>query len=464
MSKFASLGLSKQLADTLEKSGYSDPTPIEEKTIPELLKGRDVVGIAQTGTGKTAAFVLPILEKLIQAKTPVEPKRCTALIVVPTRELASQIDDNIAKYGEKIYHQRASIVGGMKYPPQVKKLFRGLDIMVATPGRLEDHLKQGNISLQDTKIVVLDEADQMMDLGFFPAIRRIMRKAPQDRQTVLLSATMPKEIRKLANEFLTDPVDVQVAKQGTPIEKIEQMVYLMDRASKRPFLLAQLENEFRTIVFTRTKHGANDLVTFLKKKGVLASAIHGNKSQAQRQRALDLFRSGKEHILVATDVAARGIDIPDVCAPDEKKRMRDVERLTKLSLPTQNVTVAMREMKAPDASKDTDAPTQDGVEVQATKTLSDFEDGSMPPRPKRKQGKKPRNRDKGNWDGKPQGKRDGKSGGFKGKAGGKPGGKPGGFKGKPGGKLSGKPGGKKPGHRGGRPTGSGGKPQGKRAD
>ena len=502
MSKFASLGLSKQLADTLEKSGYSDPTPIQEKTIPELLKGRDVVGIAQTGTGKTAAFVLPILEKLIQAKTPVEPKRCTALIVVPTRELASQIDDNIAKYGEKIYHQRASIVGGMKYPPQVKKLFRGLDIMVATPGRLEDHLKQGNISLQDTKIVVLDEADQMMDLGFFPAIRRIMRKAPQDRQTVLLSATMPKEIRKLANEFLTDPVDVQVAKQGTPIEKIEQMVYLMDRASKRPFLLAQLENEFRTIVFTRTKHGANDLVTFLKKKGVLASAIHGNKSQAQRQRALDLFRSGKEHILVATDVAARGIDIPDVslvvnydppmqpesyvhrigrtaragregraitlCAPDEKKRMRDVERLTKLSLPTQNVTVAMREMKAPDASKDTDAPTQDGVEVQATKTLSDFEDGSMPPRPKRKQGKKPRNRDKGNWDGKPQGKRDGKSGGktggFKGKAGGKPGGKPGGFKGKPGGKPSGKPGGKKPGHRGSRPTGSGGKPQGKRAD
>jgi ATP-dependent RNA helicase RhlE len=371
MSEFATLGLSAQLTKTLEKSGYTQPTPIQQKTIPLMLEGRDIVGIAQTGTGKTAAFVLPILERLKANQHKARPKHCTALIIVPTRELASQIDDNIAKYGTNIYHQRACIVGGMKYPRQINRLNQGLDILVATPGRLEDHMKSGNLSLAHTETIILDEADQMLDLGFFPAIRRIVKQAPRTRQTVLLSATMPKQIRALANELLDNPSDVAVAPQSKPVEKIEQAVMLMDKPEKRPFLVQALENQFRTIIFTRTKHGADQLVKYLSKQRINASAIHGNKSQSQRQRALDAFRKGEEHILIATDIAARGIDIPDVslvvnydvpttpeayvhrigrtaragregraitlCAPEEQKHLRDIEKLIKIKLPVENV-------------------------------------------------------------------------------------------------------------------------------
>ena len=371
MSSFAELGLSHRLTKTLEKSGYDNPTPIQQQVIPLMLQGYDIVGIAQTGTGKTAAFVLPLLERLKAQQHKATPKHCTALIVVPTRELAKQIDDNIGKYGAQTYHQRACIVGGMKYPRQINRLHQGLDILVATPGRLEDHLKSGNLSLAKTETIILDEADQMLDLGFFPAIRRIVKQAPKTRQTVLLSATMPKPIRALAAELLTEPRDVAVAPQSTPVERIEQAVMLMDKPKKRPFLVGALENQFRTIIFTRTKHGADQLVKFLSKQNITASAIHGNKSQNQRQRTLEAFRKGDEHILIATDIAARGIDIPDVslvvnydvpttpeayvhrigrtaragregraitlCAPEEQKHLRDIEKLIKIKLPVENV-------------------------------------------------------------------------------------------------------------------------------
>ncbi len=371
MSSFAELGLSHPLTKILEKSAYDQPTPIQQQFIPLMLQGHDIVGIAQTGTGKTAAFVLPLLERLKAHQHKATPKHCTALIIVPTRELAKQIDDNIAKYGAQTYHQRACIVGGMKYPKQINRLNQGLDILVATPGRLEDHLKSGNLSLAKTETVILDEADQMLDLGFFPAIRRIVSKAPKSRQTVLLSATMPKPIRALAAELLDNPRDVAVAPQSTPAERIEQAVILMASSEKRPFLVGALENQFRTIIFTRTKHGADQLVKFLSKQNITAAAIHGNKSQNQRQRVLEAFREGEEHILIATDIAARGIDIPDVslvvnydvpttpeayvhrigrtaragregraitlCAPEEQKYLRDIERLVKIKLPVENM-------------------------------------------------------------------------------------------------------------------------------
>ena len=265
MTPFAKLGLSNQLTKTLEKSGYNKPTPIQLQVIPLMLQGYDIVGIAQTGTGKTAAFVLPLLERLKANQNKAIPKHCGALIIVPTRELAKQIDDNIDKYGASTYHQRACIVGGMKYPRQIKRLNQGLDILVATPGRLEDHLKSGNLSLAKTETIILDEADQMLDLGFFPAIRRIVKQSPKARQTVLLSATMPKPIRALAAELLDNPRDVAVTPQSTPVERIEQAVMLMDKPEKRPFLLQALKNQFRTIIFTRTKHGADQLVKYLLK-------------------------------------------------------------------------------------------------------------------------------------------------------------------------------------------------------
>lgn len=373
MSHFSKLGLSKPLVASLAKSGYEKPTPIQQKVIPLMLEGRDIVGIAQTGTGKTAAFVLPILQRLAADPQKTRANHCRALIIVPTRELAAQIDDNIDKYGAQIRHRRACIVGGVKYPKQINRLNQGLDILVATPGRLEDHLKSGNLSLKNTETLILDEADQMLDLGFFPVIRRIAKQAPRARQTVLLSATMPDAIRALANDLLDAPIDVAVTPQSTPVEKIAQAVMRMDKPEKRPFLVKALENQFRTIIFTRTKHGADQLVKYLSKQGVRASAIHGNKSQNQRQRALDAFRKGEEHILIATDIAARGIDIPDVslvvnydvptmpeayvhrigrtaragregraitlCAPEEKKYLTAVEKLIKIKLPEENIQV-----------------------------------------------------------------------------------------------------------------------------
>lgn len=386
MTDFAALGLSNSLTKTLAKNAYKQPTPIQEKIIPLMLQGRDVVGIAQTGTGKTAAFVLPILQQLIGNQHKVKANHCSVLIIVPTRELAAQIDDNIHKYGAHIYHQRACIVGGVKYPKQIAKLNQGLNILVATPGRLEDHLKSGNLSLAHTETIILDEADQMLDLGFFPAIRRIVKQAPRQRQTVLLSATMPKPIRKLADELLDTPIDVAVAPQSKPADKVSQSVILLERPEKRPFVVKAIENQFRSIIFTRTKHGADQLVKYLSKQNIKASAIHGNRSQGQRQRALEAFKSGDEQVLVATDIAARGIDIADVslvlnydvpttpeayvhrigrtaragreghaitlCSAEEQKYLRAIEKLIKMTLPVENISVSQPDEAAYDPLKE----------------------------------------------------------------------------------------------------------------
>lgn len=344
-------------------AGYSTPTPIQEAAIPALLDNRDVVGIAQTGTGKTAAFVLPILNQILHAHTRPMPNMCGALILAPTRELAAQIHDNIRLYGKYMDVTSTLVVGGVKPQKQIRALARGVNILVATPGRLEDHQSTGAVRLDDTTIVVLDEADQMLDMGFIPAIRRIMKTLPQKRQTVLFSATMPKQIRSLASDFLNKPSEISVAPASKPIDRIEQIVLHVAKAEKRQTLVDLLNKQGtdRAIVFTRTKHGANKVAQHLEKSGLTADAIHGNKSQGQRQRALAGFKAGEIKILVATDIAARGIDVdgishvinfelpnvPEVyihrigrtaragtsgiaislCDPEERGLLRDIEKL-----------------------------------------------------------------------------------------------------------------------------------------
>jgi len=312
LKEFKDLGLNKRVIQAVEKENYTTPTPIQQKLIPEMLDGRDIVGTAQTGTGKTAAFVLPLLHRLEEGKRRAKPRTCTNLIVVPTRELATQIFQNIATYGKFIPHSKTVVMGGARAAAQIKALARGLDIVIATPGRLEDHLSTNSISLNYTSTVILDEADQMMDLGFYPAIRRIMNFLPEGHQTLLLSATMPKQVRDLADEFLIDPIDVSIGQQSKPIEKINQKILLVDKPLKKQLLVEILTGVFKAIVFTRTKHGADKIVRYLRDKGLDSTAIHGNKSQGQRQRSLDMFKKDKINILVATDIAARGIDIDEV--------------------------------------------------------------------------------------------------------------------------------------------------------
>ena len=279
-----------------------------------MLASRDILAIAQTGTGKTASFVLPLLDRLARRRRPIGVRRCGALVLAPTRELAAQIADSIRAYGRFTRHSTAVIVGGVKPGPQISAMARGVDIVVATPGRLLDHLTSGAVHLGDTDVVVLDEADQMLDLGFMPAIRRIFAKAQGDRQTVLLSATMPAPIRRLADEFLSDPLEISMAPTARPIELIDQMAMHVDRPAKRQALLDILvgPDVERAIVFTRTKRGADKVNQHLQKAGLVADALHGDKSQGQRQRTLAGFRSGRVKVLVATDIAARGIDIDDV--------------------------------------------------------------------------------------------------------------------------------------------------------
>jgi len=314
LTHFHDLGLAKPLIQAIDSSGYTTPTPIQARAIPKLLTGSDLVGIAQTGTGKTAAFTLPLLHRLLQHEQPVGARRCRALVLAPTRELAAQIEDNASRYAQNTKLRLTTVFGGVKPRPQIKALEAGVDMLIATPGRLMDHISTGALRIDRVDTVVLDEADQMLDLGFMPTIRQLMAKLTRTRQTILFSATMPKQIRKLAEDFLTNPVEVSVAPQSTPIERIEQDVQLLEQSEKRAALrdlLAPREME-RAIVFTRTKHGANRVVSNLEKDGLKAVAIHGNKSQNQREKALAAFREGSVRILVATDIAARGIDIPGV--------------------------------------------------------------------------------------------------------------------------------------------------------
>src|SRR4051794_11619408 len=362
---FHNLGLSKPLLDALAAKDYSQATPIQTQAIPTVLTGRDLLGIAQTGTGKTAAFMLPSLDRLAAAGNIPKPGQIRMLVLAPTRELASQIAASAQTYGRFMRLSVGVIFGGVPNSKSVRTVARGLDVLVATPGRLLDLIDQRALSLRELEILVLDEADQMLDLGFIHALKRIVALVPAKRQTLFFSATMPKAIKELADRYLTNPVEVSVTPTATTVDRIDQSVTMVNQTEKTALLTVYLQSRpmERTLVFSRTKHGADKIVRQLEAAGIGASAIHGNKSQPQRERALASFKSGELAVLVATDIAARGIDIPAVshvvnfdlpdvpeqyvhrigrtaragatgiaiafCAPDERGNLRDIERTTR---------------------------------------------------------------------------------------------------------------------------------------
>ncbi|MFH1682219.1 MAG: DEAD/DEAH box helicase [Candidatus Woesearchaeota archaeon] len=361
---FKQLNLIEPLQRALTQQGYTTPTPIQLKSIPDLLTGRDIVGIAQTGTGKTAAYVLPILQRMTEKY----PRMLRTLVLAPTRELAAQIGDSFAAYGKFLKFKHTVIFGGVKQGSQVKALSSGVDIVVATPGRLLDLMNQGRISLKNIEFFVLDEADRMLDMGFIHDIKKIIARLPPKRQSFFFSATMPSQVSQLAHQLLKNPVKVEVAPQATTVENVKQCVFFVDSAAKEPLLLELLLQKHltRILVFTRTKHRANKVVSYLIRNKVNAAAIHGNKSQGARTKALQEFKSGKIKVLVATDIAARGIDISDIshvinfelpnepetyvhrigrtaragaggtaysfCAANERDFLRSIERLIKLKI------------------------------------------------------------------------------------------------------------------------------------
>ncbi|MBG1233643.1 DEAD/DEAH box helicase [Aestuariivirga litoralis] len=369
MTQFTDLGLSQKLLDALNQEGYTTPTPIQAKSIPSLLEGRDLLGIAQTGTGKTAAFALPILERLSRHEDRVARGTCRVLILSPTRELAAQIGESFKTYGKYMKSSRAVVFGGTSIGKQVEMCRNGVDILVATPGRLVDLIERRAISLGKVEILVLDEVDQMLDLGFIHAIRKITALIPKTRQNLFFSATMPKEIAGLASGLLNNPVRVEIAPVATTAERVNQSVIHVDQPGKMAVLndLLKDNNMTRTLVFTRTKHGADKVVRGLAQANYTAAAIHGNKSQPNREKALAGFKSGKILVLVATDIAARGIDVDGVshvinfdlphvpesyvhrigrtaragaegqaialCAGDERSLLRDIERTIRMSIP-----------------------------------------------------------------------------------------------------------------------------------
>lgn len=307
---FSELGLSAELLRALTEQQYSKPTPIQEQAIPVVLSGTDIMSVAQTGTGKTAAFSLPLLQRL-QSGKPVRSNRVRALVLTPTRELAAQVHDNIRSYAKYLPMRTAVVFGGVKINPQMMALRRGVDALVATPGRLLDLHQQNALRFDDLEILVLDEADRMLDMGFIRDIRKIMALLPKRRQSMMFSATFSKEIRELAKGLLNSPVEINVAPNTSTAETVEHKLHPVDKSNKSKLLrhLILENNWHQVLVFSRTKHGANRLVGFLQKANISAAAIHGNKSQGQRTRALADFKAGKVQILVATDIAARGIDI-----------------------------------------------------------------------------------------------------------------------------------------------------------
>ena len=307
---FDELGLSAPLLRAIEEKGYRQPSPIQAVAIPAVLSGRDLMAAAQTGTGKTAGFTLPILE-LLHAKGVAHPHRIRALVLTPTRELAAQVVESIATYGAHLPFKSTVVFGGVKPNPQIAALRKGIDILVATPGRLLDLCQQGEVKFSDLEVLVLDEADRMLDMGFIHDIRRILKLLPQQRQNLMFSATFANEIRGLAKTIMNNPLEVSVSAPNTTAERVKQWVYPVDKIRKSALLRELVvQNDWQQVlVFSRTKHGANRLSEYLEKAGVNASAIHGNKSQGARTKALSGFKSGKIRVLVATDIAARGLDI-----------------------------------------------------------------------------------------------------------------------------------------------------------
>jgi ATP-dependent RNA helicase RhlE len=368
---FEELGLNSALLKAVKNEGYETPTPIQQQSIGHVLAGRDLLGIAQTGTGKTAAFALPILQRLgnNNAQPRARGRKARVLVLSPTRELATQISESFATYGRHTGLRQAVIYGGVSQNPQAKAVRDGVDILVATPGRLMDLMQQGLITLGAIEILVVDEADRMFDMGFIRDIRKIVAKLPVKRQTLLFSATMPPDIRQLADTILSDPVQVQIAAKNAAADTVEQSVYFVDKRNK-PALLKHVIEQYsmtRTLVFTRTKHGADKVAKHLSKSGIRAEAIHGDKTQSARQRALVNFKSQKPPVLVATDVAARGLDIDEIshvinydmpnvpetyvhrigrtgragasgiavsfCDHDERQHLRDIEKLLRKKTP-----------------------------------------------------------------------------------------------------------------------------------
>jgi ATP-dependent RNA helicase RhlE len=369
---FESLGLSAELLRAVAAQGYSEPTPIQAQAIPVVLQGRDLLGRAQTGTGKTAGFTLPMLQRLA-ATRPTHGRRVRALVITPTRELAAQVRASIVAYGRHLPLKAAVIFGGVSINPQIAELRRGVDILVATPGRLLDHANQRTVDLSHVEILVLDEADRMLDMGFIRDIRRVLALLPPQRQNLLFSATLSKEIRALADGFLKSPVSIDVPSPTPAAELVDQKIHPVDKARKRALLsyLIGSGNWQQVLVFTRTKHGANRLAEQLSEDGLHTAAIHGNKSQGQRTRALADFKRGALRVLVATDIAARGLDIDQlphvvnyelphvpedyvhrigrtgragregqavslVCV-DERDLLRGIERLLGVSLPKETI-------------------------------------------------------------------------------------------------------------------------------
>src|SRR3954471_312788 len=370
---FENLGLSQPVLQALALKEYKDATPIQAKAIPILLQGRDLLGIAQTGTGKTAAFMLPSIDRLAGSNKRPQPRTCRMLVLAPTRELASQIAESARGYSRFSHMSVATVFGGTSLHKNRQELARGVDILVATPGRLLDLIEQAALTLREVEILVLDEADQMLDLGFIHALKAIVRVLPAKRQSLFFSATMPKTIKDLADKFLTDPAQVAVAPVASTAERVEQFVSFVSQPEKPALLTMMLRVGFgakgsmeRVLIFSRTKHGCDRIVRQLGQAGIPAGAIHGNKSQPQREKALAAFKSGQVPILIATDIAARGIDVSGVShvvnfdlpnvpeqyvhrigrtaragaagvavsfvADDEKAYLRDIEKLTRLKL------------------------------------------------------------------------------------------------------------------------------------
>ena len=306
---FNNLGLSAALLKSIHEKGYSKPSEIQEQAIPEILKGNDILAGAQTGTGKTAAFALPLLNRLQNAES--KRRRVRVLVLVPTRELASQVGESFRDYGSNLRFRTSVLYGGVSINTQIDKIRKGVDIVVATPGRLLDHLNQKTLKLSELETFVLDEADRMLDMGFIRDIKKILQYLPDEKQNLLFSATFPNEIKALADSLLNAPKRIQVRSSNSTAEKVVQVVYPVDKSRKRELLAHCIKEEgwFQVLVFSRTKHGANKLAQQLSKEGIDADAFHGNKSQAQRTRALKDFKDSKTQVLVATDIAARGIDI-----------------------------------------------------------------------------------------------------------------------------------------------------------
>ena len=309
---FAGLGLLPELVRAVAEEGYDAPTPIQRDTIPLALLGRDVVGSAQTGTGKTAAFLLPILQRL--AHEPASGHRLRALVLVPTRELAEQVLERARAYGRHLHLRAAAIYGGVGMEPQTQAVRRGVDIVVATPGRFLDHMGRGHLDLSHVEVLVLDEADRMLDMGFAPDVRRILDALPEERQTLLFSATISDDVDRLARRALQNHTAVETSRRASPAEGIEHGIFAVDKLNKKDALVSILRLDFmrRVLVFTRTKYGADKLARHLKREGVPAAAMHGDKAQSTRLRTLEEFREGRVRILVATDLAARGIDVDQI--------------------------------------------------------------------------------------------------------------------------------------------------------